>query len=223
MKTSVKSLMVLGLVAALTFFASDQTVALPAAPQRLLQTQTYTTTTTRTNNVNTYCPANLNRSTLVSATDVTDAQSQRTSINTQLGLDGYLSTYPAMCSSATPSTATPLPASPCSLAASSPLPYSSGYSSSSYSWFCCSVPICAAAAPAPTAAPPSAARSPRSNSTPSASFYGPPPSSSSHCSLSFRPQSTVSLILARFHEGVDLRSIHRQHGLRDCSFRWWRA
>jgi hypothetical protein len=87
MKTTAKSLIVLALVAALTFFASDQTQTLTPAPQRLL-TGTYTTTPTRTDNVNKFCPANLDRTTLVSASDVTEAQSMRTSVNTQLGIDG---------------------------------------------------------------------------------------------------------------------------------------
>lgn len=87
MKPAIKGLIVVALVAALSFFASEETKNILPAPARLLGT--YTTTSTRSTNVNKYCAANLNRSSLVSATDFSDAQSMRTDVNTQLKIDGY--------------------------------------------------------------------------------------------------------------------------------------
>jgi len=86
MKPSVKAILVLALVAAVSLLASQETQAALPAPQRLLGS--YTTTPTRTTNVNTYCSASLNRSNLVSSQDFSDAQSMRTTVNSQLGIDG---------------------------------------------------------------------------------------------------------------------------------------
>ena len=61
------------------------------AKQRLLPS--YQTSTTRTDNVGKYCSANLDRTTLVSSSDLSSASSNRKDVSSQLGIDGYLSIY----------------------------------------------------------------------------------------------------------------------------------
>jgi len=86
MKPSYKGLLVLALVAAVSFFASEKTQNILPAPQRLLSQ--YTTTSTRSDNVVKNCAANLDRSTLVSTTDFNEAQAMRATVNSNLGVDG---------------------------------------------------------------------------------------------------------------------------------------
>ena len=87
MKTSAKVVLGLTAVVLLSLLISEGTQDLAPAPKRLLQT--YTTTSTRTTNVNNLCPANLDRTTLVSSADKTAAQEQRTEVSNTLGIDGY--------------------------------------------------------------------------------------------------------------------------------------
>ena len=81
MKTSAKVVLGLTAVVLLSLLISEGTQDLAPAPKRLLQT--YTTTSTRTTNVNNLCPANLDRTTLVSSADKTAAQEQRTEVTRQ--------------------------------------------------------------------------------------------------------------------------------------------
>lgn len=85
MKPSYKGLLVLALVAAVSFFASEKTQNILPAPQRLLP---YTTTSTRTDNVVKNCPENMDRTTLVSTADFNEAKTMRTTVNSNLGVDG---------------------------------------------------------------------------------------------------------------------------------------
>ena len=91
MKTSAKVVLSLTAVVLLSLLISEKTQDLSPAPKRLLQT--YTTTSTRTANVNNLCPANVDRTTLVSSADKTAAQDQRTEVNSALGIDGYFLNY----------------------------------------------------------------------------------------------------------------------------------
>lgn len=88
MKTSVKGILVLAVVVAVSFFASEKTEQSLPATQRLLST--YTTTSVRSDNVNKYCAANLDRTTLVSTSDYTEAQSMRATVDASMGISGYL-------------------------------------------------------------------------------------------------------------------------------------
>jgi hypothetical protein len=85
MKLSYIGLLVLVIVAGVSYFASEKTEQILPPTQRLLG---YTTTATRSDNVNKNCPANLDRTTLVSTSDYNDAQSMRTTVNSNLGIEG---------------------------------------------------------------------------------------------------------------------------------------
>jgi hypothetical protein len=85
MKLSYKGLLVTALVLAVSFFASEKTEQILPAPQRLLP---YTTTATRSDNVGKNCPASVDRTTLVSTSDFNDAKTMRTTVNSNLGVDG---------------------------------------------------------------------------------------------------------------------------------------
>ena len=78
MKNSLKGLLALAAVVAVSLFVSQQTQQMQPAATRLLA---YTTTSTRTSNVNTLCAANLDRTTLVSQSDLTAAASARASVS----------------------------------------------------------------------------------------------------------------------------------------------
>ena len=91
MKQTIKTILGLVAIFLVSWLVSQQSQQVDKAAPRLMQTTTYTTTSTRSQNVNDLCPSNMNRASLVSASDAFKAQSQRTEVNAALGIDGYLS------------------------------------------------------------------------------------------------------------------------------------
>jgi hypothetical protein len=81
-----KGIIILLLVGLISFFAWDNTQK--AVPVKVRFLSGYQTSSSRTNNVQTYCPANIDRTTLVSSGDVSSAQNIMNSIRSQLGIDG---------------------------------------------------------------------------------------------------------------------------------------
>jgi hypothetical protein len=84
--STAKGLTVLLLVGLISFLAWDNTQE--AVPVKARFLSGYQTSSTRTNNVQTNCPANLDRTTLVSSGDVSSAQNLMSNIHLQLGIDG---------------------------------------------------------------------------------------------------------------------------------------
>ena len=93
MKNTLKGLLALAAVVAVSLIVSQQTQELQPASTRLLA---YATTSTRTTNVNNLCAANLDRSTLVNQADLAAAASARASVDSELGIDGYIIFYSAI-------------------------------------------------------------------------------------------------------------------------------
>lgn len=87
MKQTPKALIALAVILIFSLLVTQGTEDIAPVQQRLLA-GTYFTTPTRTSNVNKYCPANLNRSSLASPSDYTNAESQRKQVNSQLNIDG---------------------------------------------------------------------------------------------------------------------------------------
>ena len=96
MKNSVKVILGLLAVAAVSILSYHQTQDEPTATARFLAT-TYTTTSTRTNNVNKLCPAGTTRSSLVDAADLTSSASQRKALDDAMGIDGYVIYHIEIC------------------------------------------------------------------------------------------------------------------------------
>jgi hypothetical protein len=85
--STVKGMGVLLLVVVVSFVAWEgDEVVLETSP-RLLVTS-YQTNPTRTSNVQKYCPASLDRTTLATTADVSTAQTNQNNVNSALGIDG---------------------------------------------------------------------------------------------------------------------------------------
>jgi hypothetical protein len=84
---TMKGIVALLIVSLVTYAAWDNTQETQPVKERLLPS--FQTSSTRTNNVQTYCPVSLDRTTLAPTADVTAAQSTRSSVESQLGIDGY--------------------------------------------------------------------------------------------------------------------------------------
>lgn len=85
--TLLKTCALLLLLALLSLAVWDNTESLAPPKQRLLLT--YQTSSTRSSNIGNNCPANLDRSTLASTSDISTAQNLLNSVKSQLGIDGY--------------------------------------------------------------------------------------------------------------------------------------
>jgi hypothetical protein len=86
---AIKSAAVLLVVALLSFAVWDGAEpSIPPPQQQRILAITYQTSANRTTNVNKYCPANVDRTTLAPADDATTAQTNMNGVRSQLGLDG---------------------------------------------------------------------------------------------------------------------------------------
>jgi len=89
MKTTAKTILLLVVVTLLSLVAWEDTKSEPTVAARLL-TGTYQTSSTRTSTVAKVCTAGVSRSNLYSQSDVTASTSYRSSVNTAIGIDGYI-------------------------------------------------------------------------------------------------------------------------------------
>lgn len=85
--TLLKSCAALLLLALVSLAVWDSTEPLAPPKQRLLAT--YQTSSTRSSNIANNCPADLNRTTLASTSDISTAQTYLSNVKSQLGVDGY--------------------------------------------------------------------------------------------------------------------------------------
>ena len=83
---AIKSGAVLLLVALVSVAVWDSAEQPLAQPNRLLAS--YQTSSTRSSNVNSYCPANLDRTTLAPSAEVSTALTNMNGVRSQLGVDG---------------------------------------------------------------------------------------------------------------------------------------
>jgi hypothetical protein len=79
------SLFLLAAIVSLAVWSSPQQATVPQKARLL---QNYQTSSSRSSNVNSYCPANLDRSTLAPTADVSTAQGNMNAVRSQLGIDG---------------------------------------------------------------------------------------------------------------------------------------
>lgn len=86
--TIFKSCAVLLVLALISLAVWDNTEPLAPPKQRLLLT--YQTSSTRSSNIANNCPANLDRTTLASTSDISTAQTYLNNVKSQLGIDGYI-------------------------------------------------------------------------------------------------------------------------------------
>ena len=218
MKTSAKVVLGLTAVVLLSLLISEGTQDLAPAPKRLLQT--YTTTSTRTTNVNNLCPANLDRTTLVSSADKTAAQEQRTEVSNTLGIDGYflnnvginLLTMPPIAKLTRPLLWSRKTLS--ILAYLLLLLLLAAWSSSSYG------PSSAVVAPALTAVHPSAAKKQKTNSTQNASSTGQQWFWSWPFAWLLEPLFMVKYKWYRFFKGEHLRTCNQSSGMFSSNICW---
>lgn len=85
--TATKSLIILLAAALLSLVIWDNSVKPISVQSRLLSP--YQTSANRTSNVQTYCPANIDRNSLAPSADISTAQTNMNGVRSQLGVDGY--------------------------------------------------------------------------------------------------------------------------------------
>lgn len=89
--STVKGIVVLLLVALISLAVWDSSSETLEARKRLLPSGTYQTNSTRTNNVQSYCAAYTDRTTLATTDDISSAKTNQNTVNSALGIDGYVS------------------------------------------------------------------------------------------------------------------------------------